>query len=159
MSEQHELIAYCGLFCGECFSHTGIVADLARDLRKELRQTKFEKTAGFLSTLPFFKEFQNYPQCYEVLGAMVKLRCKRGCKHGGGNPSCKIRKCCQRKKFEGCWQCDEFEACKKLDYLIPTHGEAHQKNLRKIKKKGIDEFLQGKKLWYVKPRAEKSPTS
>ena len=156
MSEQdRNLIAYCGLYCGECFGHKGIVADLARDLRKELRQYRFEKTAESLATIPFFKVFKQYPQCYEVLGALVKLRCKKACKGGGSNPQCKIRKCCQRKGFEGCWECGEFESCKKLDFLIPNHGDAHIKNLRKLKKKGVEDFLQDKKYWYTKPAKTK----
>ena len=28
------IIAYCGLHCGDCFAHKGKIADLARDLRK-----------------------------------------------------------------------------------------------------------------------------
>ena len=152
MSEKDKnLIAYCGLYCGECFSYKGSVADLARDLRKELRQAKFQKTAELLSTLSFFEVFQHYPQCYEVLGALVRLRCKNACKGGGGNPSCKIRICCQKKGFAGCWECDEFETCKKLDFLVPAHGNAHLKNLRTLQKKGVEEFLQGKKYWYTTP--------
>lgn len=49
--EDKNLIAYCGLYCGDCFAHKGKVADLARDLRKELRQAKFDKTAK--SLLPY----------------------------------------------------------------------------------------------------------
>ena len=150
MPEERELIAYCGLYCGDCFGHKGIVADLARDLRKELRTARFDKTAEFLSTISFFEVYKNYPQCYEVLGALVKMRCKNACKGGGGPPFCKIRKCCQKKEIEGCWECDEFETCEKLDFLIPNHGDAHIKNLRKLKKKGVEEFLAGKKLWYSK---------
>lgn len=45
----------------------------------------------------YFKEFKDYEQCYTVLGAMVKLRCSRVCKEGGGPPFCKIRKCCEKK--------------------------------------------------------------
>ena len=45
MTESKDLIAYCGLYCGDCVGHQGKVADLARDLRKELRQVKFGKTA------------------------------------------------------------------------------------------------------------------
>jgi len=146
------LIAYCGLYCGDCFGYKGKVADLARDLRKELRQSKFNKTAESLSNYSFFEIFKNYPQCYEVLGALVKLRCKRTCKGGGGPPFCKIRKCCQKKGMEGCWECDKFEICEKLDFLKENHGDAHIKNLRIIKKKGIDEFLNGKKYWYIKPK-------
>ena len=119
---------------------------MARDLRKELRQARFDKLAEGIP----FKEFRQYKECYEVLGAMVKLRCKSACNGGGGNPFCKIRKCCQKKEIEGCWECDEFKACEKLDFLKVNHGDAHIKNLRIIKKKGIDEFLKGKKYWYSK---------
>lgn len=30
-------MAYCGLCCLDCFGYKGKIADLARDLRKELR--------------------------------------------------------------------------------------------------------------------------
>ena len=146
MTEEIDLVAYCGLYCGDCFSYTGKVADLARDLRKELRQTKFDEA---VKGIPF-KEFQHYKECYEVLGAMVRLRCKSACRGGGGNPFCKIRKCCQKKEVEGCWECNEVETCGKLDSLKVNHGDAHIKNLRIIKKRGIDEFIKGKKYWYSK---------
>ena len=145
MSEDKDLIAYCGLYCGECINHKGEIADLARDLRKKLREAKFDLVSLGLSK--YFKEFNKYQECYEVLGAMVRLRCKNACKNGGGPPFCKIRKCCQKKGYEGCWECEEFETCKKLEFLKPIHGDAHIKNLRKIKKQGIDKFLEGKKYW------------
>jgi len=140
-----ELIAYCGLYCGECFSYKGTIADLARDLRKELRQAKFDVVAEGIP----FKEFEHYFECYEVLGAMVRLRCKRSCRGGSGNPFCSIRKCCQKKGIEGCFKCEKFEVCKKLDSLKQPHGIAHIQNLRKLKKKGTSEFLKGKKHWYT----------
>ena len=149
MNEQKELIAYCGLYCGDCFAYQGKIADLARDLRKELRQSKFDKTAETLSELSFFEVFKGYKQCYEVLGAMVKLRCKKACKGGGGPPFCKIRKCCQKKGIDGCWLCDEFETCEKLDFLKQNHGIGHIKNLRKLNKNGVEEFLAGNKYWYA----------
>lgn len=150
--ENKNLIAYCGLYCGDCPNYRGKIADLARDLRKELRETRFDKTAEALSGISFFKTFSNYQQCYEVLGAMVKLRCGKVCKDGGGSPFCKIRKCCQKKGIDGCWECEEYETCEKLDFLKPGHGEAHLKNLRKIKKQGIEEFLKGGKYWYAEPK-------
>ena len=136
-------IAYCGLYCGDCFSHQGKIADMARDLRKELRLAKFEKAAEGIP----FKEFQHYKECYAVLGAMVRLRCKSGCRGGGGNPFCAIRKCCQKKGIDGCWQCNEFETCEKLELQKPIHGEAHVKNLKKIRKTGTAGFVQGKRYW------------
>ena len=147
MAGNKNLIAYCGLYCGDCVSYKGKVADLARDLRKELRAAKFHKTAEVLAAVPFFEAFKNYNQCYEVLGAMVKFRCKKNCKGGGGPPFCKMRKCCQKQGIEGCWECAEFETCENLDFLKPGHGDAHLKNLRTLKKKGVQAFLAGTKYW------------
>ena len=137
------LVAYCGLYCGDCFGYKGKIADLSRDLRKELRQSRFDRVA---ESIPF-KEFKHYKECYDVLGALVKLRCKRACRNGGGPPFCKMRNCCQKKGIEGCWQCEEFETCEKLDFLKSIHGEAHLKNLRRLKKTGVDSFIKGKKDW------------
>ena len=81
------------------------------------------------STYSFGRDFKNYDECYNVLGAMVKFRYKRGCRNGGDFPFCKIRKCAQNKKIEGCWDCNEFESCKELKFLEPVHGDAHIKNL------------------------------
>jgi len=147
MPEEKDLIACCGLYCGDCYRYKGKIADLARDLRKELRQEKFDRTAESMSKTSFFAAFKDYPQCYELLGEMVKLRCKRTCRGGGGPPVCKIRECCQKKVIDGCWQCDEFETCKKLDFLKLFHEDAHIKNLKILKGAGVNSFLKGKKYW------------
>jgi hypothetical protein len=151
-SNDENLIAYCGLYCEDCHGFNGKIPDLARDLRKELRASKYEKFAGFISNYSFGKDFAEYETCYKVLGAIVKFRCRKGCKNGGGSPFCKIRKCAQKKEIEGCWLCNEFQTCKKLEFLIPVHGDAHIKNIRAIKRKGKDDFLNGKTLWYSKPK-------
>jgi hypothetical protein len=148
--EDVNLISFCGLYCGDCHGNTGTIPDLARDLRKELRQIHYEKFAEFISTYSFGKDFKNYDECYKVLGAMVKFRCRKGCRNGGGSPYCKIRTCVQKKGIDGCWMCTEFETCKELQFLVPVHGDAHIKNLRKIKKTGKAEFIKGKTLWYNK---------
>ena len=148
-----KLIAYCGLYCGDCHGFTGKIPDLARDLRKELRDIHYDKFASFISTFSFGKDFTNYDECYKVLGAMVKFRCKKGCRNGGGSPFCKIRKCNQKKGFEGCWECSDFLDCKELKFLENVHGDAHIKNLKFIKKKGKNDFVNGKTLWYSKKRS------
>ena len=147
MPGQKDLIAFCGLYCGDCYRHKGMIADLARDLRKELRQDKFDVVAEAMSAHSFYASFKDYPKCYDLLGEMVKLRCKRTCRGGGGPPVCKIRACCQKKSIEGCWQCDGFESCQKLDFLKPFHEEAHIKNLKILRDNGIDSFLAGKRYW------------
>jgi hypothetical protein len=153
MSEEgNTLIAYCGLYCGDCHGYTGRIPDLARDLRKELRTCRYDKFAHFVSAQGFAKELEDYDTCYRVLGTMVKFRCRKGCRSGGGPPFCKIRDCCQKKECEGCWACGEFETCAKLDFLRPVHGVAHLKNLRQLKKKGVKEFLSGKTYWYTESK-------
>ena len=152
MKTAKNLVAYCGLYCGECFAHEGIIADMARDIRKELRQARFDITAKALSEVSYFEVFKGYQTCYDVLGAMVKFRCKRGCRENGGNPGCKIRTCNRKKGLVGCWECAEYPNCTKLDALNATHGDAHRKNLNILKRKGVSGFLAGKKHWYIKPK-------
>jgi hypothetical protein len=147
-TRDESLIAFCGLYCGDCHGYTGKIPDLARDLRRELRDMKYDKFADFISTFSFGRDFKKYDECYKVLGAMVKFRCRKGCKKGGGSPFCKIRKCAQKKGLDGCWECPEFETCEELVFLEPVHGDAHTKNLKKINKKGKKEFIKGKTLWY-----------
>ncbi len=57
------LVAYCGLYCGECFAHKGMIADLARDIRKELRQTRFDIMADAMSDISYFRVFKGYQTC------------------------------------------------------------------------------------------------
>lgn len=153
--DKERYIAYCGLYCGECPWYRGEVADMARDLRKELRDIKFDRLAEFISDYPQFAVFKKYPDCYEVLGSLMKARCKKLCQDGGGSLSCKIRKCCQKRAIKGCWECDDLNECEKLNYLVPGHGDAHRRNLRFIRRKGMDSFIEGKKYWFTTNRKEK----
>lgn len=145
-------IAPCGLHCDDCFAHQGRIADLARDLRKELRAARFDIFAEEMSKVGPFKDFSEYQEAYKVLGAMVKFRCKRGCRAGGGNPWCAMKKCTERRELAGCWECDDFETCDKLTALEATHGDAHVRNLRKLSKKGPEAFVEGKREWYHKKK-------
>ena len=147
MDEEKELIAYCGLYCGDCYQYQGKIADLARDLRKELRRFKFKQRAEQMATVSYSAAFKNFPECYELLGNMVRFRCKRACRGGGGPPICKIRECCRKKGIDGCWQCDNFETCKIMDFLKKYHEDGHIRNLRILKKSGVDSFISGKRYW------------
>jgi len=144
MAAKTNLIGYCGLYCGECPSLTQEIADLAKTLRKELRHHKFAKYADVLARMPGFEPFKNYEACYELLGTMMKLRCKDCCKLGGGSATCPIKKCARRHKFEGCWQCEEFETCATLKVLEQGGDLTHLKNLRKIRREGPARFVKAK---------------
>jgi hypothetical protein len=140
MTKKTSLIAYCGLYCATCPAYTQVVADLAKDLRVELKKGKFDKVADFLAKMPAFNAFKHYEQGYELLGAMTKMRCK-SCKSGGGWSGCKIRKCAKQKELAGCWQCDEFETCGKLKILEESGDTTYLKNLRKIRRWGTERFV------------------
>lgn len=147
MPEEKELIAYCGLYCGDCYHYQGKIADLARDLRKELRRYKFAERAEKMATVAYSASFKNFPECYDLLGTMVRFRCKRTCRGNGGPPFCKIRECCRRRDIEGCWQCDDFETCPTTDFLKKYHEDGHIKNLRILKKSGADSFIKGRRYF------------
>lgn len=138
-----KMTAYCGLYCGDCAFHTGTIPDMARDLRKELRRVRFEKAA---EVIPFL-DADKYREAYEYLGSLVKLRCK-GCKASSRSKYCHIAQCAIGKGFEGCWECSDFATCTKLDFLVPVHGDAHMKNLRKIKRIGVEKWVEEGPAWY-----------
>ncbi len=139
------LTSYCGLYCGDCVFGKGTVPDLARDLRKELRDSRFEKVA---EVIPFM-DLEAYQTAYEFMGQMVKMRCK-GCRGGSRSKFCHIAQCAQKNELEGCWECEDFASCEKLEFLVPVHGDGHLKNLRKIRKDGVDAWAEGKRWWYSK---------
>jgi hypothetical protein len=145
MTSRKDLIGYCGLYCGDCPCYKGEIANLARDLRKKLRESKFDRASPFLAKV--HKGYKNYKQCYEVLGLLMDVRCKKVCRKRVKAPACEMRKCCLKKSIQGCWECEEFEICKKSDWLKPVHGDAHIKNLRRIKRHGMDGFLEGRRDW------------
>ncbi|MFA5003513.1 MAG: DUF3795 domain-containing protein [Methanolinea sp.] len=145
--DTEKVVTYCGLCCLDCHGHTQKIPDMARDLRKELRRVHYEKFAKTISALPFGSAFQNYQECYDALGLMMKFRCTKGCRNGGGPPSCKIRNCCQDKNLKGCWECEVYETCGNLDFLKANHGDGHLKNLAFIKKNGMERFVKGKRSW------------
>jgi hypothetical protein len=136
------LISYCGLYCGDCFIRVGKIADSAKQLSNELKKYKFEKYAtGLSKVMKEFKPLYNYEKFYKTLRSLDGLRCEKTCRQNGGTTSCRIRECCINKGIDGCWLCDKFEHCKKLAWLEPVSGDANLKNLRKIKKEGIQKFL------------------
>ena len=143
---KEELVTYCGLYCGDCFGYQGKIASLAGELHSELQDTNFKKNADLFATMPFFKVFENYDSFIELLKTLNELTCE-GCRSGGGPPFCEIRKCCQEKDIDGCWDCNEFESCEKLNFLHATHGDAHIKNLCLIKEKGIEKFINEDRHW------------
>ena len=128
MDNSKDLTAFCGLDCSQCFSYTKTVSEAAKEFRRVLRKERI-KTAW--EVIPFLGDYTSFKKS---LDALAGLRC-RGCRDGGGNPWCKIRKCCQKKGLSSCAFCPEFETCDKLKTLEYFHKDEHLRNLRLIKSK------------------------
>ena len=124
------LMAYCGLDCAKCFGYTKTISEAAKDLRRTMRAEKIKQV---WPTIPFLGDYDAFKK---NLDALAGFRCK-GCRDGGGNPFCKIRKCAQGRGYEGCWECSGFEPCDKLAFLEPGHRDEHLKNLKKIRKSTV----------------------
>jgi len=98
--------------------------------------------------MPFSKVFENYDKFVEILNSLKDVTCV-GCRNRQGQYKCEISECCGQKQIMGCWECEEFHTCNKLDFLQKTHGNAVLKNLDILKEKGVDVFLNGERYWNV----------
>ncbi len=87
--EKEELIAYCGLYCEDCFGYKGKIASLAGELNKELKDINFKKNADFFAQIPAFKAFKNFEGRYlckkicvflkvYIFKFIIKFLCKGG---------------------------------------------------------------------------------
>jgi hypothetical protein len=133
-----DLTAYCGLHCGGCIRFQCRASGLSAQLLDELARCRFQEYAK--AKRHHAQELEHYGPMIAALEVISELKCEVPCRLGGDgcNGSCRIIPCVKEKAIEGCWECAEFEACGKLDFLKLLHGDAPLKNLRKIKEYGID---------------------
>ena len=141
--EGTELLAYCGLYCGDCAGHTGEIADGAGALIGVLERYRFEKTARAL----FHEELGEIDRLVEALRFMSGLRCPRVCRER--EEPCDIARCCLDRGFEGCYECDDIESCDTLARLEELHGNSCLKNLKAIREMGAANWVaNGPRLWF-----------
>ncbi len=148
-SQEAELTAYCGLYCGDCLRYKSKAADLARDLEIELQKAKFDKYAQVKSAS--VKEFEHYGECLQVLNAIARLKCDTPCRAGGDGclQTCEIKRCVELKKLEGCWECGELEKCGKFEFLKPFSGDIPKENVRRIREYGLDKWVKHRGKFYL----------
>lgn len=48
MTGKLELVAYCGLYCGDCLGYTGVIATAGEAFAVVLDRTQFESTAAWI---------------------------------------------------------------------------------------------------------------
>jgi hypothetical protein len=143
-------VAFCGLYCGDCFWRKGAVSRLASELSAEIRRSGYDRYARYITRFPDGKRFKDFDRFEKVLTVMQKPGCTRACREGGCDPKCGLRRCCQAQGHDGCWQCGPFEKCRRLAELEPIHGDGYLKNLRAIKRSGPAGFSKGRRWWAAK---------
>jgi len=138
---EKELTGYCGLYCGDCIRYKCRASDLAIELLNEIDNHHFREYANVKRN--HTKEFENFDLLIASLKAIAGISCVTPCGAGGDGcgGACKIIKCVKEMNLNGCWECNDFEVCEKLDFLIPFHGDSIISNLKKIKKYGIVDWV------------------
>ena len=144
------LVAYCGLYCGDCFWHTGHVQRLAAALSAEISHSGYDHYARYVSRFATGSGLKEFGRFQEVLAIMQVPFCTKACRDGGCDPKCGFRRCCRAKGYDGCWQCERFEKCPGLAQLKPIHGDGHLRNLRALKRRGPAAFVNGPRFWAKK---------
>lgn len=117
--EDKDLTSYCGVYWPDCIWYRNSFSTLAKALKDELKQVDFERYSSIKS--PFGPELEFYQEFLSVLNFIAKNDCSEPYRIGGGcaGQPCEIMKCADKKKLEGCWQCEEMEDCDKFEILKP----------------------------------------
>jgi len=136
ISEEAEIVAPCGIYCGACAIYKGEIKETA------VRLGDIVTAYGFRESSRFIPELEVYPQFIHVLTWFAGLTCV-GCRAGGGNPNCFVRQCCAEKKIETCSQCGGFP-CLQLNDLQRTRPGIIE-NLNEIKEKGVENWAKEQK--------------
>ena len=112
-SDKLHLIAYCGLYCPKCHKMKKVA--LAKEQLKKLGNKDL-----------ILKD---------KLDEIINSQCTKFCREGGGkSATCLIKLCCVEHQINGCWECEDFNICKKLK---PQFIE----NNKKLKELGINNFI------------------
>lgn len=144
-----ELVAYCGLYCKDCIRYRNSIIKRAKALLEALTESDFESYATIKKNTN--TTFKNYDSFIEMLRDIVQLRCDQSCRIAGGCSSfeCQILRCCREKGHEGCWDCKQFDACDKFEFLKAFHGDTPKKNCSVIQQYGLEKLEEERSPFYV----------
>jgi hypothetical protein len=137
---EKDLTGYCGLYCGDCIRYKCKASELSIELLNEIDNYHFREYANVKRA--HTKEFEQFDSLIASLKAISGINCVTPCGAGGDGcgGSCEIIKCAKKMKLNGCWECNDFEVCGKLDFLKPFHGDSIISNLKEIKKHGVSDW-------------------
>jgi hypothetical protein len=151
MNDNIKYTSFCGLYCKDCIPSNNELFATIDKLKDLLDELGFAHYAKFKSTR--IKAFESYGAFREMLTEIKKLKCETNCFEGpvseyGCNENCDMRRCVIAKKIAGCWECDEYKVCRKLEPHKKFHpGMEH--NLNMIKEFDIENWLDKKGKHYI----------
>jgi len=124
------LVTYCGLFCELCAQRERIPRQ-ADALRQSMAKEGYDSWG---KEIPGFSEFWKF-----LTNLCEPDNSCAGCRQGGGNPFCSIRKCALERKIDICVFCREYP-CKRVQALAKGYPTLIADGER-IKEIGIDAWI------------------
>ncbi len=110
-------IGFCGIWCGSCPGGNGVTIELTKRYEEIVKKYSLEewvpKDFDFKEFMKGIASIQTMPMC-------------PGCLKGGGDPTCRVRICAQKKNITNCSQCDQLMACENFEKL-----EGHYPEIKK----------------------------
>jgi hypothetical protein len=141
------LVAYCGLYCGDCAGYGGEIATHAEALLGALAAYRFELSAAEL----FSEAIPDYARLEETIRFLAGTRCPRVCRErtAPDEAACVILRCCRERGLDGCWACGERAGCEHLRPMAKVHGDSLDRNLAAIAELGVAGWLAtGRRYWF-----------
>ena len=184
---EEKLVCPCGLTCCDCLFYKSEIYDAARKLKEVIelndldlflignsRKTNWKSMAEHLMLTEdqeweqvgqYFDMFKDMPLFMKILDGIIKLQCKATCTEAGGcslagrTHDCHALECVKSNGYDGCWQCEKFESCDKLNFVKKHYGYVIEENLKIAKEKGIEEVKSHGNKYYAWQRKKYGDTA
>jgi len=124
-----KFVTYCGLYCENCIQRTNIGPE-AKKLQESMKRAGYEKFGHLIPDFPVFWRFLSE---FAENGGCV------GCRSGGGNPYCQIRKCAIEKGVTVCALCGDYP-CEEIKKMFAGYPMLEKDN-KNLKEMGLDTWI------------------
>ncbi len=142
--EKKRYVSFCGSYCRTCDWFTG-------KIRKTFQSAlDMVETYGFRKWLEGRVNIENFKEGLKILAnTEIDSGCKADIAENPQEDRCKIRQCCHQKGLDLCCECPSFpcDMLKNNPGVIKFHCI---ENLREIKEKGIEHWIDNQLKAYQK---------
>ena len=128
-AEKDKFVTYCGLYCENCIQRTNVGPE-AKKLRESMKRAGYENFGHNISDFSIFWRF---------LSELSEKGGCAGCRSGGGNPNCQIRKCAVEKGVAACAFCEAYP-CEEIKKLLADYPML-QKDNQFLKQIGLETWI------------------